>query len=66
MVHQKVVRHQIGIKRVAPRIDIHVDHHVLGAGHSRIVDKIVDPPKGLDRRIHRSFQRIEVADVNTA
>ncbi len=55
MVHQEVVRHQVGIERVVPRIDAHVDHHILRARNARVVDEVVDPTEGLERRVDRAL-----------
>ena len=63
MVHQDEVRNEIGIKRIIPSVETHINDHVFGPGNPGIVDEIVDPPKCFERRIDCALQRIEIADV---
>ena len=52
MVHQQIVRDEIGIEGVAPGINVHIDDHVFGTGNARIVDQIVDAAKCFDGLIN--------------
>ena len=66
MMHHEEIGDQIGIERVVPGIDAHVDDHVLGPRDTGIVDQIIDPPERFQRGIDRALQRVEIADIDIA
>ena len=65
-VHQRIVGYQIGVLRVAPGVDRHVDRHLLGPRHPGVVDEVIDPAERPERRIDGAAQTLHVGDVDTA
>ena len=64
LVHQRVVRHQVGVQRGGPGLQVHVDDHVFGTRHAGVVDQVVDAAEGGQRGLHGGLERVQLAHVH--
>ena len=63
-MQQRIVRQQVGVQRVAPGRDRHIDHHLLRARNAGVVDQVVYAPKRRERGLHGVPERRWISHID--